>query len=445
MGQRNSKKKASEPPVVVVVGDGGRNDSGGGGLGEQCGEGCCGGGLVVERKGGDGGEELETWEEEEAVSVAARPDPVDDGGGGGGGREVGGGGRESLVVEENSREGGHVEEQVEESNRALSSINAASPWKDGLEEGSVRVGVASSKGGRSQQDDRSILFSMYMPDGERATVAAVMDGHHGSDVSDMVMLALPRVLIESLKRLQGDVVPAMKATVERLDTETYVAYRNGNVPTGGTTLLLLVIVGRRIYSANVGDCKAVLSSKGAPEALTEAHNPPVESEKKRFEDAGVPCFSDHIGGSDINVCRTLGDYDLGAPLKWRCCLEHGLASSHAKGPLSSKPDIEVRDIEDVDEFIVAATDGVWDYFTPESTVITQTRRRLRMCQEEDQGCLDCASWLVDASLERQREVLHSETAGDNVTVVILQLRPLIEIPRASASRLNLRRVGSMSS
>lgn len=61
----------------------------------------------------------------------------------------------------------------------------------------------------------------------------------------------------------------------------------------------------------------MISAKGAPEALSEAHNPPVASERRRFEAAGVPCFADHIGGSDINVCRTVGDYDLGPPLKWR--------------------------------------------------------------------------------------------------------------------------------
>jgi hypothetical protein len=32
---------------------------------------------------------------------------------------------------------------------------------------------------------------------------------------------------------------------------------------------------------------------------------------------GIYCSADHIGGSDINVCRTLGDYDLGLPLKGR--------------------------------------------------------------------------------------------------------------------------------
>ena len=41
------------------------------------------------------------------------------------------------------------------------------------------------------------------------------------------------------------------------------------------------------------------------------------------------CSADHIGGSDINVCRTLGDYDLGLPLKGRD------AAGRQLGPLIS--------------------------------------------------------------------------------------------------------------
>lgn len=40
-------------------------------------------------------------------------------------------------------------------------------------------------------------------------------------------------------------------------------------------------------------------------------------------------YSDHIQDSDINVCRTIGDYDLGRPLKYRD------AEGNPAGPLTS--------------------------------------------------------------------------------------------------------------
>lgn len=221
--------------------------------------------------------------------------------------------------------------------------------------------------------------------------------------------------------------------MRRLDDVAYDAHATGRLPTGGTTVIVHVITGSRIYTANVGDCKTLLSSRGAPEALSEAHNPPVESEKRRFSAAGVPCFSDHIGGSDINVCRTVGDYDLGPPLKWRD------AGGAPLGPLISEPEITVRELEPIDEFLVVASDGLWDYYTPETSVVTEVRRRLRSSQNDPQ---DAAEWLVTEALQRQRCTLHSGTPGDNVTVMVIQLRRLPEIPRTSASRLNLRRAPS---
>lgn len=45
---------------------------------------------------------------------------------------------------------------------------------------------------------------------------------------------------------------------------------------------------------------------------------------------------------------------------------------------------------------------------------------------------------VKQTLLRQRAVLHSGTPGDNITVAVVSLRPLPQLPRHSSSRLNLR-------
>lgn len=269
-----------------------------------------------------------------------------------------------------------------------------------------------------------------------------MDGHHGAEISDLVSRNLPHCLISALNECGSDIAEALRTAVRRLDDLTYVAYRTGETATGGTTALILVMAGSDIIVANVGDCKAILSSKGAPEALSEAHNPPVDTERRRFAAAGVECFSDHIGGSDINVCRTIGDYDLGPPLKWREATSEGCLNdtrTRAQGPLVSDPEITTRRIDRIDEFIVIASDGLYDYYSPESSIITEARRRLRASGNNPQVCAD---WLVKEALARQRSTLHEGTPGDNVTVVVIRLRQLPEIPRTSASRLNLRRVAS---
>ena len=313
-------------------------------------------------------------------------------------------------------------------------------------------GVASSPGGRPYQDDRSTAFSTRLLDGTRISLGAVLDGHHGYHVSELIADSLPRAFLAAIAKWPHDVASALVRvlhtyynltvishltisthhikpiltffsqadTIRALDDIAFQAHISGSLPTGGSTLILHAISGNQIYTANVGDCKTLLSSRGAP----------VETEKERFSAAGISCFSDHIGGSDINVCRTIGDYDLGPPLKWRD--ESGTISL---GPLISDPEITVRRLEPIDEFLVVASDGLWDYYTPETSVVTEARRRLRAVNDPQAA----AEWLVEEALQRQRVTLHSGTPGDNVTVMVIQLRKLPEIPRARTSRLNLQR------
>lgn len=323
----------------------------------------------------------------------------------------------------------------------------------------VSLGSASSPGGRAGQDDRAQAFSFmvtWQGKTSRCTVAAVLDGHHGSIVSELASSMLPTALTGAVRHhvaktdsLDDGIEQGMKDCILQLDTATFNMWHSQTSLTGGTTLLVLLIILETgvVFTCNVGDCKAVLSVKGNAEALSECHNPPVPSEKLRFEEAGISCFNDHIGGSDINVCRTIGDYDLGS-LKWR---EVGDGYSVAHGPLTCTPDINRRQLDDADEFIIIASDGMWDYYTPESSIITDVRRHLRRfsmdgsedcLSSRDSACSSCATWLVESSLARQRDVLHEGTPGDNVTVVFFQLRLLPSIPRARGSRLGFGSQGS---
>ena len=92
----------------------------------------------------------------------------------------------------------------------------------------------------------------------------------------------------------------------------------------------------------------------------------------------------------------------------------------------------------IDEFFVMASDGLWDYYTPDSSVVTDARRALRANRGDAQAC---SEWLLGQALLRQRAVLHPGTPGDKITIAVVTLRPLPQLPRHSRSRLNLRAVG----
>ncbi|KAK2077390.1 hypothetical protein QBZ16_004235 [Prototheca wickerhamii] len=296
----------------------------------------------------------------------------------------------------------------------------------------LQCGVVSDPGGRLANDDRYMLFSTHVAGRPRCTMIAVLDGHHAHHVASAVRDELPRAFVRA-QHAEGDLLRALGASVAALDEHVYALFERGAFRTGGTTLLAGVVAGDRLFTANVGDCKALLSVRGAGEALNTCHNPDVASERRRFAAAGVGTAADFILCSDINVCRSIGDWDLGQPLKWRDDV-----TGAARGPLVADPELRVRRLTDADEFFVMASDGLWDYYTPDSSVVTDARRALRANRGDAQAC---SEWLLGQALLRQRAVLHPGTPGDNITIAVVTLRPLPQLPRHSRSRLNLRAVG----
>lgn len=294
------------------------------------------------------------------------------------------------------------------------------------------VGWAQSQGNRPNQDDRCVEFLLPLPNGGSALVWAVADGHHQHYVAELVCEELQTTLSAAVVE-QPSLEAALRTTISRLDDAVFARHNEGRLPTGGTTLIVHVLTGTHVYTANVGDCKSVLSSRGACVELNTCHNPNVASERDRFQAVGIYCSADHIGGSDINVCRTLGDYDLGLPLKGRD------EAGQQLGPLISEPDILCVPLDDLAEFVITASDGLWDYYSPESSVLSDTRRQMRRLNEDPQ---EVAEWLLEQALAHQRRTLHAGTPGDNVTIMVVRLRPLPPLPRSTGSRLNLRSVGS---
>jgi serine/threonine protein phosphatase PrpC len=105
-----------------------------------------------------------------------------------------------------------------------------------------------------------------------------------------------------------------------------------------------------LYIAHVGDSRAVLSSAGGQAIpLSSDHKPNRPDERIRVEAAGghVVFYSGWRVDGSLNVSRALGDANLKDE------------SSPLKGRVIALPEISRRVIDDSDEFIIVASDGVW--------------------------------------------------------------------------------------
>jgi protein phosphatase 2C len=259
--------------------------------------------------------------------------------------------------------------------------------------------------GRSVHDG---LQSEAMP---MVSVAAVFDGHGGAGVSahfrdNLVGYLRPRMasassisdaLTEALLAIDGDLTDDVAAD------------------SGSTGVVVLVDEGSRtIVCANTGDSRAILARKidgdrhggdrdgdnDGVEPLSSDHDPEREDERSRIEAAGGVMFDRKGGlrvGGVLNMTRAFGDKRL--------------------RPDGLIPDPETKTVSsDYADFVVVASDGLWDVMSNKKTA-TIARRALNRAAVR--GCTPEAGARVAAKvLTKYAKTLGSK---DNVTVVVVDL------------------------
>lgn len=135
----------------------------------------------------------------------------------------------------------------------------------------------------------------------------------------------------------------------------------------GTTALTVVRQGEVIYVANVGDSRAVLATVSEQGSLTAVQltvdfKPDIPQEEERIIGCNgrVFCLEDEPGvhrvwqpeeeSPGLAMSRAFGDY---------CIKEYGLVSV---------PEVTQRHISTRDQFVILATDGVWDVISNEEAI-----------------------------------------------------------------------------
>lgn len=182
------------------------------------------------------------------------------------------------------------------------------------------------------------------------------------------------------------------SSIETADLEFLRVSCAGNPPyESGTTALSVLLSDRCMYIANVGDCRAVLCRAGKAIELTRDHKANSHEEKARIERNGGLVQFDMLNGH-LAVSRALGGYD-------------SESNSKIKG-LTSEPDLFKLFLTEDDEFLILASDGLWDSFDSETVVRISRDSLLR---NNDVSAL--TEKLLDDAISRGSE--------DNITIIII--------------------------
>nr|CAB3485842.1 unnamed protein product [Digitaria exilis] len=118
---------------------------------------------------------------------------------------------------------------------------------------------------------------------------------------------------------------------------------------GGSTAVTAILVnGRKLWVANVGDSRAVLLKGGKPIQMSIDHDPNVE--RSVIESRGG--FVSNMPGTE----RLLGDVPR---VCGQLAVSRAFGDRNLKSLLRSEPDIKVEDIDHTAELLVLASDGLW--------------------------------------------------------------------------------------
>jgi len=164
----------------------------------------------------------------------------------------------------------------------------------------------------------------------------------------------------------------------------------------------------KVTVASAGDSRAVLSRNKRAIVLSEDHKPEDAPERRRIIKAGGrvvlsgPCY--RIDGT-LNLSRALGNFKMKS--------NRSLPSD--KQRVICHPDVREHSMEEGDDFLLLACDGLFEKFSRQGLLDAIHEIRNQWNDTRPTSWKDCASEVALRAISRKPE----EPGNDNETVTII--------------------------
>ncbi|KAJ3694690.1 hypothetical protein LUZ60_000067 [Juncus effusus] len=260
-------------------------------------------------------------------------------------------------------------------------------------------GSFATCGRRETMEDTHFMLP-HMCNDMNVFAFGIFDGHRGAAAAEFSARAVPSFLQQSSHKsspsdalieafVNTDAAFRAKLSVERKSKSKF--QKDSWHP--GCTAITALVVGEKLLVANAGDCRAVLNRAGRPFLMSKDHVASCEDERTRVTKEGMDVKWQvdtwRVGPAALQVTRSIGDDDL-------------------KPAVTARPEIIETTLSCDDEFLVMASDGLWDVMTNEDviSIIKDTVKDPGMCSKR----------LATEAAERGSK--------DNITVIVVFLRPV---------------------
>ncbi|KAH9942872.1 PP2C-domain-containing protein [Amylocystis lapponica] len=243
--------------------------------------------------------------------------------------------------------------------------------------------VSEMQGWRiSMEDAHTIALELDEGTDEPNTFFAVYDGHGGGAVAKYAGENVHKRLLSDEAYQKREYPAALKNAFLGTDADMRSNPAFTRDMSGCTAVAALVTHEGKIYVANAGDSRSVISVKGEVKPLSYDHKPQNETEKSRVVAAGGYIEFGRVNGN-LALARALGDFDY----------KKNTSLSPEAQIITCNPDIIEHQITEDDEFLIIACDGIWDCLTSQQVVnvvrllVSQGKRLPEVCEELCELCL----------------------------------------------------------
>ncbi|VVB11740.1 unnamed protein product [Arabis nemorensis] len=253
-------------------------------------------------------------------------------------------------------------------------------------EGEIKFGYSLVKGKANHPMEDYHVSKFVKIDGKEVGLFAIYDGHLGERVPAYLQKHL---FSNILKEEQFWLDPHRSLIAAYEKTDQAILSHSSDLGRGGSTAVTAILLnGRRLWVANVGDSRGVLSQGGQAIQMTVDHEP--HTERLSIEDRGgfvsnMPGDVPRVNGQ-LAVSRAFGDKSL-------------------KTHLRSDPDVKDSSIDDHTDVLVLASDGLWKVMANQEAV--DIARRIK-------DPLKAAKELTTEALRRESK--------DDISCIVVRLR-----------------------
>lgn len=291
-----------------------------------------------------------------------------------------------------------------------------SSWEeDKNNEFNKKIGIAWLKGKRPDMEDAHLATHIEV-NGTRYPLFAIFDGHGGDSCSCYLEAYLPDYIAAELPKALAAQNPEIAiynmlklAFVKLTDDYRKAIYDlhvqhgitdEGDMDFAGSTATAVLVINGSLYTANIGDTRAIISTPQSVIALSKDAKPEIEKFKRGVEKRG---------GRVIKSAETGWIYRV---VKEESMLAIARAAGHheIRSAVNPRSEITKYSLDSIPEssFLVIACDGLWDV-----TSSAQVSHSIQKFAKENCEPTDMAIRLIQKA--------YNNRSKDNISALVLDL------------------------